>query len=127
MKRAPVIAGLVLVGIAGLGVAIGGQAGTATTPGNPWPPARKATPTSPALTPEEEAKTFSLPPGYHAELVASDPMIESPILIDFDANGRMYVLEMRSYMRDVDGSNSREPVSRISRHEDTDGHGKIEG
>ncbi len=35
----------------------------------------------------------------------------------------MYVLEMRSYMRDADGSESRAPVSRISRHEDTDGDG----
>ena len=41
----------------------------------------------------------------------------------FDGNGRMYVLEMRSYMQDADGSNSRAPVSRISRHEDTDGDG----
>ena len=32
----------------------------------------------------------------------------------------MYVLEMRSYMQDAEGSNSREPISRISRHEDTD-------
>ncbi len=38
----------------------------------------------------------------------------------------MYVLEMRSYMRDADGSNSREPVSRISRWEDTDGDGKYD-
>ena len=35
----------------------------------------------------------------------------------------MYVVEMRSYMRDADGTNSRAPVSRISRHEDTDGDG----
>ena len=41
----------------------------------------------------------------------------------FDGNGRMYVLEMRSYMQDADGSNSRAPISRISRHEDTDGDG----
>ncbi len=44
----------------------------------------------------------------------------------FDGNGRMYVLEMRSYMQDVDGSNSRAPVSRISRHEDTDGDGRYD-
>ena len=43
--------------------------------------------------------------------------------MSFDGNGRMYVVEMRSYMQDADGSNSRAPVSRISRHEDTDGDG----
>ena len=36
------------------------------------------------LSPEEEMKTFSLPPGFRVELVASEPMIESPILMDFD-------------------------------------------
>jgi hypothetical protein len=33
------------------------------------------------------------------------------------------VLEMRSYMRDAEGTNSREPISRISRWEDTNGDG----
>ena len=37
-------------------------AGTAKTPGNIWLPAKKAGATSPALTPDEELKTFSLPP-----------------------------------------------------------------
>ena len=44
----------------------------------------------------------------------------------FDGNGRMYVLEMRSYMQDADGSNSRAPISRISRHEDTNGDGTFD-
>ena len=39
---------------------------------------------SPALSPEAEMKTFFLPPGYHVELVASEPMVEDPILIDWD-------------------------------------------
>ena len=43
--------------------------------------------------------------------------------MSFDGNGRMYVVEMRSYMQDVDGTNSRAPISRISRHEDTNGDG----
>src|SRR4249920_3508624 len=51
-------------------------------PGNIWPPVMKAGKTSPALTPEDEAKTFSLPPGYHAELVAAEPMVESPIVMN---------------------------------------------
>ena len=53
----------------------------------------------------------------------TDPLIEDPVGVTFDGNGRMYVLEMRSYMQDADGSNSRAPISRISRHEDTDGDG----
>lgn len=75
------------------------------------------------LDPADEQKHFQLPPGFRIEPVLTDPLIEDPVGITFDGNGRMYVLEMRSYMRDADGSNSREPISRISRHEDTDGDG----
>jgi glucose/arabinose dehydrogenase/mono/diheme cytochrome c family protein len=75
------------------------------------------------LDPIDEQKHFQLPPGFRIEPVLTDPVIEDPVGITFDGNGRMYVLEMRSYMRDADGSNSREPISRISRHEDTNGDG----
>ena len=33
---------------------------------------------SPALTPAESLKTFSMPPGYHVELVASEPLVQDP-------------------------------------------------
>jgi mono/diheme cytochrome c family protein/glucose/arabinose dehydrogenase len=73
--------------------------------------------------PAVQQKLFLLPPGYTIELVLSDPLIQDPVGVTFDGNGRMYVLEMRSYMQDADGSRSRAPISRISRHEDTDGDG----
>jgi mono/diheme cytochrome c family protein len=75
------------------------------------------------LAPETQQKLFLLPDGYKIELVLSDPAIEDPVGVTFDGNGRMYVLEMRSYMKDAEGSDSRAPISRISRHEDTDGDG----
>ena len=78
------------------------------------------------LDPADEQKLFLLPPGYKIEPVLTDPLIEDPVGVTFDGNGRMYVLEMRSYMQDADGSNSRAPISRISRHEDTDGDGKYD-
>ena len=78
------------------------------------------------LSPEDEQKRFLLPPGYRIEPVLTDPLIEDPVGVTFDGNGRMYVLEMRSYMQDADGTNSRAPVSRISRHEDTDGDGRYD-
>ncbi len=74
-------------------------------------------------SPEAEQKLFLLPPGYKIDPVLADPDIQDPVGISFDGNGRMYVLEMRSYMRDADGSNSREPISRISRWESTKGDG----
>ncbi len=75
------------------------------------------------LAPEVQQQLFLLPEGFSIAPVLSDPLIEDPVGVTFDGNGRMYVLEMRSYMRDADGSNSRAPISRISRHEDTDGDG----
>ena len=65
-------------------------------------------------------------PATRSSPSSTDPLIEDPVGVTFDGNGRMYVLEMRSYMQDADGSNSRAPISRISRHEDTDGDGNYD-
>src|SRR6188768_879610 len=116
---------LAAVAVVGLAAAIAAQ-GTAKVPGNIWPPAKKQMEKSIALSPEEEMKTFSLPPGFRVELVASDPMIESPILMDFDADGRMWVLEMLTFLPDTSGRDSREPLNRVSVLEDTNGDGRMD-
>ncbi len=41
----------------------------------------------------------------------------------FDGNGRMWVVEMRAYMPDVNGTGEEEKIGRISIHEDTDNDG----
>jgi mono/diheme cytochrome c family protein len=71
----------------------------------------------------DQAKSFILPPGYRMEIVASDPDVISPVVIEFDGNGRMYVVEMISYMMDASASREHDPVSRISRWESTKGDG----
>jgi mono/diheme cytochrome c family protein len=76
-----------------------------------------------AKTPAEEAAGFILPPGYRMELVASDPQVISPGVIEFDGNGRMYVAELVSYMMTADAKNEHDPISRISRWESTKGDG----
>jgi hypothetical protein len=55
------------------------------------------------LSPQDEAQTFIMQPGYKMELVVSDPIIKEPVVAVFDGNGRMYVAEMRSYMQNIDG------------------------
>ncbi len=77
-------------------------------------------------TPEETIKSISVPEGYKLELVASEPMIEEPVAISWDPNGRLFVAEMRTYMQDVNGSGTDDPVSRVSMLEDTDGDGKMD-
>jgi hypothetical protein len=101
-------------------------AGTAKTPGNIWLPAKKAGPTSPALTPDEELKTFSMPPGYHAQLVAAEPLIESPIIIDFDPDGRMWVLELQAFLPDTSGRDTQDPICDVAVLEDVDGNGTMD-
>ena len=78
------------------------------------------------LTPADEQKRFLLPAGYRLEPVLTDPDIREPVAIAFDGDGRMYVVEMRSYMLDADATNEFTPISRISRHEDRDGDGTYE-
>src|SRR3954454_3094576 len=93
----------------------------------PWPPGlQPVSDESPVLSPEAEMKTFFMAPGYHLELVASEPMIEEPILIDWDPDGRLWVVEQRGYMQDLTATNERAPIGRVSVLEDTDGDGKMD-
>ncbi|MHA7942066.1 DUF7133 domain-containing protein [Formosa sp. 3Alg 14/1] len=78
------------------------------------------------LSPEESMKTFYLPEGYKVELVASEPMIDEPVTIAWDGNGRMYVAEMNTYMQDVDGTGTNQSISKIKLLEDLDGDGKMD-
>lgn len=78
------------------------------------------------LTAAEEAKTFLLPPGYRMELVLSEPDILEPVCMAFDGNGRLYVAEMRSYMRDIDGTNELVNTSRVSVHWSSKNDGKYD-
>jgi len=79
-----------------------------------------------AQSPQEELTHFELPPGYRMELALSEPAVEDPMAIRFDGNGRMYVLELRTYMRDVDGTGTMLPENRISFHDDLDRDGVYE-
>ena len=73
----------------------------------------------PALvySPDLALKTFTVPEGFHVELVAAEPMVESPVAINFDANGHLFVVEMRGYMQDLGGNGEDLPVGRIKRLE----------
>jgi putative membrane-bound dehydrogenase-like protein len=69
--------------------------------------------------------TFTLPEGFEIELVAGPPLVNRPIVADFDEDGRLYV---------ADSSGSNDPVKvqlekkphRIVRLEHTDGDGKFD-
>lgn len=49
------------------------------------------------LPPEESRKLFQVPPGFHVELVAAEPLVADPVAIDFDAHSRLFVCEIHGY------------------------------
>jgi mono/diheme cytochrome c family protein/glucose/arabinose dehydrogenase len=90
------------------------------------PPATLKIPPAPPLSVEDALKTFQLAPGFRLEAVAAEPLIEAPVEIEFDADGRMYVVEMRGFMPNVEGKGENQPLGRISILEDTDNDGKMD-
>jgi len=80
----------------------------------------------PARSPSAELQTFSMPPGYRAELVASEPSIQDPVAMDIDSKGRLWVIEMSGYMPDESRKHSREPACRVVVLEDTNNDGQMD-
>jgi len=91
----------------------------------PLPPHIKVPP-APVLTPEEAIKTLQVAPGFRIELVASEPLVFDPVAMAFDADGRLWVVEMRSYMLDLDAQGETLPLSDVVVLEDVDGDGKFD-
>jgi mono/diheme cytochrome c family protein/glucose/arabinose dehydrogenase len=88
--------------------------------------ARTPVPPAPVLTPEQELATFRLASGFRVELVAAEPLVVDPVAMDWDDRGRLYVVEMRGFMRDLDGGGEEEPSGRVVLLEDTDGDGLMD-
>jgi hypothetical protein len=93
----------------------------------PWPPAvQPMPPESQPLAPEAALQSFYMPPGYRIELVASEPLIQEPVALDWDADGRLWAVEMPGFMADLTGSNEHEPIGRVVVLEDTDRDGRMD-
>ena len=83
-------------------------------------------PPAPPLSPEEMLKSISVAAGYRIELVASEPMISTPVAMQFDEAGRIWVVEMNGYMPNVDAIGEDKPVGRIVVCEDSNGDGRMD-
>ncbi len=83
-------------------------------------------PPSPPLSPEAALKAFKVQPGFRVELFASEPMVEVPVAGQFDADGRLWIVEMRAFMPNADGAGEAKPIGRVSILEDTDGDGRAD-
>ncbi|HTV00623.1 MAG TPA: c-type cytochrome [Luteitalea sp.] len=92
-----------------------------------WRPGvQKVDDASPALSPAEEQKRFFLALGYRIELVAAEPLVQDPISIDWDPSGRLWVVEIPGFMRDIAATGEHDPTGRIVVLEDTDGDGRMD-
>jgi putative heme-binding domain-containing protein len=79
-------------------------------------------PTEPR-TPEEELAGFILPPGFEIELYASEPQIDKPMNLNFDAQGRLWVTQSFEYPFPTIGSTGTDKLTII---EDTDQDGRAD-
>ena len=61
-------------------------------------------------------------PGFEVELVAAEPLVQSPIAFAWGADGKLWVVEMGDYPLGEDGKGK--PGGRIKYLEDTNGDGK---
>lgn len=78
-------------------------------------------PPAPPLSPEDALKSFKLAPGFHVELVAAEPLVVDPVQFEFDPDGRIWAVEFRGWMLDIDGSGEGDPIGQVVVLEDTDG------
>ncbi len=82
---------------------------------------------SPRLSPIRELGTFKLADnGLEIELVAAEPLVQDPVAMAFDEAGRLWVVEMKGFMADIDGTGENERVGRVSVLFDDDRDGKMD-
>jgi putative membrane-bound dehydrogenase-like protein len=87
-----------------------------------------------ALTPERERAALHVPPGFEVQLFASEPMINKPINMAFDARGRLWVSSTVEYPYSADKSRWSDPQGTrvkdsrdaIKVLEDSDGDGRAD-
>jgi glucose/arabinose dehydrogenase/mono/diheme cytochrome c family protein len=100
----------------------GDRVGEVQTP----PPAHLRSPPSPALTPGEALRTFRLHPGFRMEIVAAEPLVMDPVAMSFGPDGRLWVVEMRAFMPNVEGTGEDAPIGSIAVLTDTNGDGRMD-
>jgi putative membrane-bound dehydrogenase-like protein len=76
------------------------------------------------LEPARALESFQTRPGFRIDLVAAEPLLRSPVAMDIDENGRLFVVEFPEYNE----YSSKKPHGRgcVRLLEDTDGDGKFD-
>ena len=82
--------------------------------------------TSPDKHPAISLDSYKVADGFELQLAAAEPLIEAPVAMDFDNQGRMWVVEMHGYMPNLAGTGEDAPSGRISILEDLDKDGRAD-
>lgn len=75
----------------------------------------------PALSPDEALASMRVRDGFQVELVAAEPLVIDPVFLDWDASGRLWVVEMRDYPLGVDGKGKPGGVVKVLYDDNGDG------
>ena len=78
---------------------------------------------APVLTPQESIPAMKVENGFEVRLVASEPLISTPVALNFDDKGRIWAVEMQGFMPDTVGRGENIPNGKIIILEDKDGDG----
>src|SRR5579875_306042 len=70
-------------------------------------------------------RSFTLPDDFEIEQVAGPPLVDRPIVADFDERGRLYVADSSGSNDKVRNQLAKKP-HRVVRLEDTDGDGRFD-
>lgn len=77
-----------------------------------------------SMSPAESLASIRVTDGLAVELMAAEPLVVDPVAIDFGADGRLWVAEMRDYSRGVD--DEFEQTGQVTVLRDTDGNGSLD-
>ncbi|MGJ8737992.1 DUF7133 domain-containing protein [Zobellia laminariae] len=69
---------------------------------------------------------YEVESGFEIDVVASEPFLKAPVAIDFDNQGRIWVVQMPGYMNDMQGSDETKPNGSIDILEDLDNDGVVD-
>ncbi len=79
---------------------------------------------TPALSPAEAQKKFSVPEGFEVRLFAAEPDVINPVAMTWDERGRLWVVELFEYP--LGARPGTKPRDRIKILEDTDADGRAD-
>jgi putative membrane-bound dehydrogenase-like protein len=74
------------------------------------------------LSPREALNSMRVAPEFAVELVAAEPLIVDPVAIDWSADGKLWVAEMRDYPMGLDGKWKPGGTVRLLEDKNGDGH-----